>query len=220
MFNNAYKGHLTVFAKIVNNLFPQNNIRINPIICDILFFVNILTTTKFTRITVHYFNWHESSKVSPRQFLCISRISLFLFGFFDNVNKSTGELSRTLLYLQYWKATARFQIYQYEDENNKGTVSIQLVVYSYTLFSYIRTYYNFSLDIPEMRYVFFSSTEDVYDTLFVSILFSFSLTRKWAFNARTSQYQFLWLMLQSLFSKGRFRRSFYQFLSPNHMLTP
>ena len=105
---------------------------------------------------------------------------LFLFGFFDNVNKSTGELSRTLLYFQYWKATARFQIYQYEDVNNKGTVSIQLVVYSYTLFSCIRTYYNFSLDIPEMRYVFFSSTEDVYDTLFVSILFSFSLTRKWA----------------------------------------
>jgi len=34
MFNNAYKGNFAVFALIFGNLFPQNNIGRNPIICD------------------------------------------------------------------------------------------------------------------------------------------------------------------------------------------
>ena len=52
MFNNAYKHNFAVFTLIFSNLFPQNNVGINPIICDIFFHFNILTTAKFTGISV------------------------------------------------------------------------------------------------------------------------------------------------------------------------
>ena len=71
MFNNAYEYNFAVFAIIFGNLFPQKNIGLNPIICDMFLHFNILATAKFTGISVYYFNWH----VFSLQFLCTSRIS-------------------------------------------------------------------------------------------------------------------------------------------------
>ena len=63
MFNNAYKDNFAVFAIIFGNLFPQKNIGLNPIICDMFLHFNILATAKFTGISVYYFHWQVSTYI-------------------------------------------------------------------------------------------------------------------------------------------------------------
>ena len=132
MFSNAYKDNFAVFALIVSNLFPQNKISFNPIICDIFFHFNIPTTAKFTGISVHYFQGHVSHRCFHFNFSVFHESQLFLVEFYYSVNKSTDGLSHTLLYFQYLQATAKYQLFLCEDENNNNTVHTPLPVYSYT----------------------------------------------------------------------------------------
>ena len=76
MFYNAYKGNFAVFELIFGNPFPQNNIGLNPIICDMFLHFNILATAKFTAISVYYFHWHVSPNIVSLQYLCTTRISV------------------------------------------------------------------------------------------------------------------------------------------------
>ena len=75
MFNHAYKDNFAVFAIIFGNLFPQKNIGLNPIICDMFLHFNILATAKLKGISIYYFNWHVSPNIFSLQFLRTSRIS-------------------------------------------------------------------------------------------------------------------------------------------------
>ena len=150
MFNNAYKDNFAVFALIFGNIFPQNNIGLNPIICEMFLHFNILATAKFTGISVYYSTGMCLQIYFHFNISVLREFQLFLVEFFDSVNKPTGELSHTLIYLQYLKATAKFPLVLYEGVNNNYTVRIQLAVYSCipnVIFSYTRTCSNFSLNI-------------------------------------------------------------------------
>ena len=84
----------------------------------------------------------------------LREFQLFLVEFFDSVNKTSGELSHTLLYSQCLKATAKFPLFLYEGVNNNYTAHIQLAVYSCipnVIFSYTRTCSNFSRNVRWFR---------------------------------------------------------------------
>ena len=85
MFNNAYKDNFAVFALIFSNLFPQKNIGLNPIICDMFLHFNILATAKFTGISVSLFQLACVSKyILTSDFSALANFSYF------SLNSSTA----------------------------------------------------------------------------------------------------------------------------------
>ena len=101
MFNNAYKYNFAVFAIIFGNLFPQKNIGLNPIICDMFLHFNILATAKLQGYPFTISTGMCLQIYSHFSFSALREFQLFLFEFFDRVNTSTDGLSHILIYFQY-----------------------------------------------------------------------------------------------------------------------